>query len=53
MMNSIHSDMIRGHIDTIILSILQEGDRYGYDIISEIEKKSGGEYAIKQPTLYS
>ena len=53
MLNSINSDLIRGHIDTIILSVLQEGDRYGYDILGEIEKKSGGQYSLKQPTLYS
>ncbi len=51
--NSINSDLIRGHIDTIILKALQAGDRYGYDIIKEIEHKSGGQYVIKQPTLYS
>lgn len=51
--NSINSDLIRGHIDTIILKALQDGDRYGYDIIKEIEQKSGGKYLIKQPTLYS
>ena len=53
MLNSINSDLIRGHIDTIILSVLREGDRYGYDILGEIEKKSGGQYSLKQPTLYS
>ncbi|MBE5731219.1 MAG: hypothetical protein E7350_04655 [Clostridiales bacterium] len=52
-MNSINSDLIRGHIDTIILKALQAGDRYGYDIIKEIEQKSEGQYIIKQPTLYS
>lgn len=51
--NSINSDLIRGHIDTIILKALQAGDRYGYDIIKEIEHKSDGQYIIKQPTLYS
>ena len=49
----ISSDLIRGHINTIILRTLYDGDKYGYDIISEIEKKSGGLYSIKQPTLYS
>lgn len=53
MLNSINSDLIRGHIDTIILSVLHEGDRYGYDILGEIEKKSNGQYSLKQPTLYS
>ena len=49
----ISSDLIRGHINTIILRCLYDGDKYGYDIINEIEKKSGGMYTIKQPTLYS
>ncbi len=49
----ISSDLIRGHINTIILRSLYDGDKYGYDIINEIEKKSGGLYTLKQPTLYS
>ena len=49
----ISSDLIRGHINTIILRSLYDGDKYGYDIINEIEKKSGGMYSLKQPTLYS
>lgn len=51
--NTINSDLIRGHIDTIILRSLYFGDRYGYDIIKEIEQKTDGEYQLKQPTLYS
>ena len=49
----ISADLIRGHINTIILRCLYDGDKYGYDIINEIEKKSGGLYSLKQPTLYS
>ncbi|MBR7100269.1 MAG: helix-turn-helix transcriptional regulator [Clostridia bacterium] len=51
--NSISADLIRGHINTIILRTLYESDRYGYDIINEIEQKSHGQYSLKQPTLYS
>ncbi|MCL2375339.1 MAG: helix-turn-helix transcriptional regulator [Firmicutes bacterium] len=53
MQNSINSDLIRGNIDTIILKALFEGDRYGKEIIKEIEERSAGQYVIKQPTLYS
>lgn len=49
----ISSDLIRGHINTIILRTLATGDKYGYEIIDEIESKSQGHYTIKQPTLYS
>ena len=51
--NSVDSDLIRGNIDTIILNALCDKDRYGLEIIDEIEKKSHGSYQIKQPTLYS
>lgn len=50
---SIDSDVIRGHVDTIILKTLTTGDKYGYEIIKEIEQKSQGTYELKQPTLYS
>ncbi len=52
-MQGIDSDLIRGHIDTIILKVLFEGDRYGYEICKEVEEKSRGTYELKQPTLYS
>ena len=51
--SAISSDLIRGHINTIILRTLYDGDKYGYEIISEIESKSKGQYVLKQPTLYS
>lgn len=51
--SSISADLIRGHINTIILRTLYENDKYGYEIIDEIEQKSHGQYSLKQPTLYS
>ena len=49
----ISSDVIRGYIDTILLSLLLEGDSYGYAISKEIAGRSGGGYTIKETTLYS
>ena len=51
--SGISADLIRGHINTIILRTLYERDKYGYEIIEEIEAKSHGQYSLKQPTLYS
>ena len=53
MAKEINSDLLRGNINTIILKALYNGDRYGYDIVRDIEIKSHGQYTIKQPTLYS
>ncbi len=51
--SSISADLIRGHINTIILRTLYDEDKYGYQIMQEIEEKSHGQYILKQPTLYS
>ena len=37
----------------IILYQLIDGDKYGYEIIKQIEDVSNGGIVIKQPTLYS
>jgi len=49
----ISSDLIRGHIDTIILRVLLDRDNYGYEIIKAISEKSGREYELKEPSLYT
>ncbi len=49
----LNSDLIRGHIDTIILGLLRTGDRYGYEICRIVREKSGGEYELKEPSMYS
>ena len=50
---SIASDVIRGHTDTIILAQLMQGDSYGYKINRAIELRTGGEYELKEATLYT
>jgi len=49
----ISSDLIRGHIDTIVLGLLSAQDRYGYEICKQVTLLSDGEYELKEPTLYS
>jgi DNA-binding PadR family transcriptional regulator len=49
----VSSDLIRGHIDTIVLSLLRPRDRYGYEICKLVREKSGGEYELKEPSMYS
>ena len=51
--DSINSEMLRGHIDTIILLSLVDGDRDSNEIRSDIEKKSDNRYSVKQGTFYS
>ncbi len=51
--SAIGKDIIRGHIDTIILRLLAEQDRYGYEVYKEVLARSDGEYELKEPSLYS
>ncbi|MCL1854245.1 MAG: PadR family transcriptional regulator [Clostridia bacterium] len=50
---NIASDLLRGHTDTVVLSILAEGDSYGYEIRKMIISRAGGSFELKEATLYS
>ncbi|MBE9405019.1 PadR family transcriptional regulator [Brachybacterium sp. Marseille-Q2903] len=49
----IGADAIRGHIDLIVLSILESRPSYAYEISKTITDRSDGDYVIKQTTLYT
>lgn len=53
MADSVGGDMIRGHIDSIILYSLLDGDKDTNQIRTEIENKAGGDFKLKQGTFYS
>lgn len=49
----IRSDIIRGHLDSIILQLILEKDRYGYEISKEISLRTDNRFQIKEATLYA
>ncbi len=49
----ISSDIIRGHLDAIILRLIIEKDRYGYEISKEIGERTKNTFEIKEATLYA
>lgn len=51
--NTVTSDIIRGHINTIILKLLYDGDKYGYQICKMISTATNGQYELKEATMYS
>lgn len=53
MADYVGGDMIRGHIDTIILNSLVYGDKDTNQIRAEIESRAGGQFQLKQGTFYS
>jgi len=49
----INSDIIRGHLESIILKLIIEQDRYGYEIANTISERTDNKFEIKEATLYS
>jgi PadR family transcriptional regulator PadR len=49
----ISSDLLRGHTDTIILKLLTDGDKYGYEITKLVYEHSDQLYELKEATMYS
>jgi len=49
----INSDLIRGHLESVILKLIIEQDRYGYEIANCIKERTNEAFIIKEATLYS
>lgn len=47
------SDVLRAHIDMIVLARLEKEDCYGYRINRDIQSKTPPQYELKEATLYS
>lgn len=50
---AISKDLIRGHIDTIILNILNQHDSYGYRVAKSVRILSHNQYELNEATLYT
>ena len=48
----VNKEVLKGHIDTIILSLLQKRDMYGYELAKLVREKSKKQFELKEGTLY-
>jgi len=48
----INKELLKGSTSILILSLLDRKHMYGYEMIKEIERKSGGVFSFKEGTLY-
>jgi PadR family transcriptional regulator, regulatory protein PadR len=48
----INKEVLKGHIDTIILSLLHSRDMYGYELAKLVREKSNNQFELKEGTLY-
>ncbi len=42
----------RGHLDLLILAVLEEGPSHGYAIIATLRARSGGAFNLPEGTVY-
>ena len=45
-------ELKRGTIELVLLTLLSDRERYGYEIVSAIEEWSGGRLEVRDGTLY-
>lgn len=45
-------DAVRGHLDGLILAVLEDGPRHGYAIIEALAARSGGRLDLPTGTVY-
>jgi len=46
------ADALRGHLDALLLAVLDDEPRHGYAIIEALQDRSGGELALPTGTVY-
>ena len=44
--------LMTGSTTLLVLSLLQDGEKYGYEMTAELERRSDGTFSLKEGTLY-
>ena len=47
-----NAEMLKGHLDNILLATLESGPAHGYAIIESIRRRSGGHFDLPEGTIY-
>lgn len=48
----IDKSLLSGSTPMLILALLRSGEKYGYEMVSELAKRSDNTFALKEGTLY-
>src|ERR1700730_14714115 len=51
-MEAINGDKLRGHLETMILSTLEQGEAHGLEILHRLEEAGCGLLRLKEGSLY-
>jgi len=48
----VHAEALKGHLDTLILAVVDGEPLHGYAIIERLKERSGGTLALPEGTVY-
>ncbi len=48
----VRENLKRGTVEMIILHLLQERDKYGYELCQEMRELSGGRFSVTESSMY-
>ena len=51
-MTEINGDKLRGHLETMVLSVLERRDAHGFEILRRLQEEGCGFLRLKEGTLY-
>jgi PadR family transcriptional regulator PadR len=51
-MEPIHGDALRGHLETLVLSVLEKGEAHGFEVLRRLEEAGCGALRLKEGSLY-
>lgn len=46
------ADLLRGHLEALLLAVLAEAHGHGYELSQRLAARSGGELAVPEGSLY-
>src|SRR5438067_4920882 len=46
------NEMLKGHLDGLLLSVVAEGEAHGYVLIERLRERSTGEFDLPEGTVY-
>ncbi|SFI67493.1 PadR family transcriptional regulator [Planctomicrobium piriforme] len=52
MLAGIRGNQVRGHLETMLLSVLEQGDAHGFEIVKRLEARGCGLLKLKEGSVY-
>ena len=48
----IRGEQVRGHLETMLLALLEEQDAHGFELVKRLEQQGSGALTLREGTIY-